>query len=114
MRSYLSYKPSIDVHFYQQLQPEVEIEDARMTTEQLKELAEALSVLSAQSSVLQERTELRALMEENLNTGEVRRMIMSIISIISNVSIGPKVTYHTIGEAHSHHAYTDRLPDVSV
>ena len=42
-----------------------------MTNEQLKELAEALSVLSAQSSVIQERTQLRALMEENLNTGEV-------------------------------------------
>lgn len=54
------------------LESEVEEEDARMTTEQLKELAEALSVLSAQSSVLQERTELRTLMEENLNTGEVR------------------------------------------
>lgn len=46
-------------------------EEARMTTEQLKELAEALSVLSAQSSVMQERTELRALMEENVASEEV-------------------------------------------
>ncbi|KAF8575539.1 LETM1-domain-containing protein [Ramaria rubella] len=53
-----------------ELQSEVEDDDARMTSEQLKELAEALSILSAQSSVIQERTELRALMEENLNTGE--------------------------------------------
>ncbi|KAF8507314.1 LETM1-domain-containing protein [Hysterangium stoloniferum] len=53
-----------------ELQPEVEEDDARMTTEQLKELAEALSILSAQSSVMQERVELRALMEENLNSGE--------------------------------------------
>ena len=44
--------------------------DARMTTEQLKELAEALSILSAKSSVLQERDELRALMEENLQAEE--------------------------------------------
>ncbi len=44
----------------------IESEDARMTSEQLKELAEALSVLSAKSSVLKERDELRALMEENL------------------------------------------------
>jgi LETM1 and EF-hand domain-containing protein 1 len=36
-----------------------------MTSEQLKELAEVLSVLSAKSSVLKERDELRALMEEN-------------------------------------------------
>ncbi|KAI0075834.1 LETM1-domain-containing protein [Panus rudis PR-1116 ss-1] len=45
-------------------------DDARMTTEQLKELAEALSVLSAKSSVLKERDELRALMEENLQADE--------------------------------------------
>ncbi|KAK0210690.1 LETM1-like protein-domain-containing protein [Desarmillaria ectypa] len=50
-----------------ELMPEgIESEDARMTSEQLKELAEALSVLSAKSSVLKERDELRALMEENL------------------------------------------------
>lgn len=42
-----------------------------MTTEQLKELAEALSILSAQSSVMKERTELRALMEENVASEEV-------------------------------------------
>ena len=43
-----------------------------MTTEQVKELAEALSILSARSSVLKERAELRALMEENLSAEEVR------------------------------------------
>lgn len=43
-----------------------------MTTEQLKELSEALSILSARSSVLKERAELRALMEENLQAEEVR------------------------------------------
>ncbi len=42
-----------------------------MTTEQLKELSEALSILSAKSSVLKERDELRALMEENLQAEEV-------------------------------------------
>ena len=42
-----------------------------MTTEQLKELSESLSVLSAKSSVLKERRELRALMEENLQAEEV-------------------------------------------
>ncbi|CDO74886.1 hypothetical protein BN946_scf185004.g36 [Trametes cinnabarina] len=49
---------------------EIPAEDARMTTEQLKELAEALSILSAKSSVLKERDELRALMEENLQAEE--------------------------------------------
>ncbi|KAI0654756.1 LETM1-domain-containing protein [Cubamyces menziesii] len=49
---------------------ETPVEDARMTTEQLKELAEALSILSAKSSVLKERDELRALMEENLQAEE--------------------------------------------
>ncbi|EJT96811.1 LETM1-domain-containing protein [Dacryopinax primogenitus] len=43
----------------------VEEEDARMTTEQLSELGEALSILSAQSSVLKERAELQALMKEH-------------------------------------------------
>lgn len=42
-----------------------------MTTEQLKELGEALSILSAKSSVLKERDELRALMEENTKAEEV-------------------------------------------
>ena len=48
-----------------------EEENARMTTEQLKEFGEALSILSAKSSVLQERDELRSLMEENLMAEEV-------------------------------------------
>lgn len=48
-----------------------EEENARMTTEQLKEVGEALSILSAKSSVLKERDELRALMEENLQAEEV-------------------------------------------
>ncbi|KAI9056898.1 LETM1-domain-containing protein, partial [Trametes sanguinea] len=54
-----------------ELRPEeTTAQDARMTTEQLKELAEALSILSAKSSVLKERDELRALMEENLQAEE--------------------------------------------
>jgi len=40
-------------------------EDTRMTTEQLKELVEVISVLSAKSSVLKERDELHSLIEEN-------------------------------------------------
>ncbi|KAI0086618.1 LETM1-like protein-domain-containing protein [Irpex rosettiformis] len=48
-------------------EPEI---DARMTTEQVKELGEALSILSAKSSVLKERQELRALMDENLQADE--------------------------------------------
>jgi tRNA A37 threonylcarbamoyladenosine dehydratase len=43
-------------------------EDTRMTPEQLKEFVEVLSVLSAKSSVIKERDELRALMEENQQT----------------------------------------------
>lgn len=46
-------------------------ENARMTNEQLNELGEALCVMSAKSSVLKERDELRALMEENLQGDEV-------------------------------------------
>lgn len=64
----------ISLTFIHQLLPEnskIEDENARMTTEQLKELGEALSILSAKSSVLQERDELRSLMEENLMAEEV-------------------------------------------
>ncbi|PPR06660.1 hypothetical protein CVT26_001202 [Gymnopilus dilepis] len=54
-----------------ELMPEAaEPESARMTTEQLNELADALLVLSSKSSVLKERDELRALMEENLQAEE--------------------------------------------
>lgn len=70
-----------------QLHPErIELEDARMTTEQLKELAEALSVVSAQSSVIKERDELRALMEENLAADEVGVTDGQIILSVLNVS----------------------------
>ncbi|CAA7271751.1 unnamed protein product [Cyclocybe aegerita] len=54
-----------------ELMPETtETENARMTTEQLNELADALLILSSKSSVLKERDELRALMEENLQAEE--------------------------------------------
>ncbi|KAJ7470682.1 LETM1-like protein-domain-containing protein [Mycena latifolia] len=53
-----------------ELLPELEEDSARMTTEQLKELSEAMSILSTKSSVLKERDELRALMEENLQAEE--------------------------------------------
>ncbi|KAF8709388.1 LETM1-like protein, partial [Rhizoctonia solani] len=53
-----------------ELQTPAEEDDARMTTEQLTELGEALSILSAKSSVIKERDELRALMEENQRAEE--------------------------------------------
>ncbi|KII88989.1 hypothetical protein PLICRDRAFT_109848 [Plicaturopsis crispa FD-325 SS-3] len=54
-----------------ELHPEkLEEENARMTTEQLKELSDAMSILSTKSSVLKERNELRNLMEENLGAEE--------------------------------------------
>jgi LETM1 and EF-hand domain-containing protein 1 len=40
-------------------------DDVRMTSEQVTELGQALEILSAKSSVIKERTELRRLMEEN-------------------------------------------------
>ncbi|ORY34290.1 LETM1-like protein-domain-containing protein [Naematelia encephala] len=41
-------------------------DDAKMTKEQVSELAEALSILTAKSSIVKERDELRALLEDNL------------------------------------------------
>lgn len=63
-----------------ELQAPVEEDDARMTTEQLGELGEALSILSAKSSVIKERDELRTLMEENQRAEEV----CSIVFIFSS------------------------------
>ncbi|KAI0059083.1 LETM1-domain-containing protein [Artomyces pyxidatus] len=61
----------VKTKFVEILHPEPLEEDARMTTEQLKELVEVISVLSAKSSVIKERDELRALMEENSQAEEV-------------------------------------------
>ncbi|GAA5964135.1 hypothetical protein JCM21900_003639 [Sporobolomyces salmonicolor] len=44
---------------------EPEVVDVRMTAEQVQELGSALEILSAKSSVIKERTELRRLIEEN-------------------------------------------------
>ncbi|CEQ39890.1 SPOSA6832_01447 [Sporobolomyces salmonicolor] len=44
---------------------EPEVADVRMTAEQVQELGSALEILSAKSSVIKERTELRRLIEEN-------------------------------------------------
>lgn len=61
-----------------------------MTTEQLKELGEALSILSAKSSVLQERDELRSLMEENLMAEEVIVISSRIILGLNRFFQDPK------------------------
>lgn len=60
-----------------------------MTTEQLKELGEAMSILSTKSSVLKERRELRALMEENLLAEEVP-LSFSFQHDLTNILQDPK------------------------
>ncbi|KAG8832456.1 hypothetical protein FRC18_005021 [Serendipita sp. 400] len=65
-----SYKKKLELQPSPEALEMEKIKDARMTVEQLNELGEALLVVSARSSCLQERKELRALMEENLSTGE--------------------------------------------
>jgi hypothetical protein len=59
-----------DAHFVtnSQLHVEEDVDDGRMTTEQLNECGEALSILSAKSSVIKERDELQALLEQNLQS----------------------------------------------
>jgi LETM1 and EF-hand domain-containing protein 1 len=47
--------------------------DGRMTKEQLGELAEALSILSAKSSIVKERDELKQLMSDNIASEEVSK-----------------------------------------
>ena len=88
-----------------------------MTTEQLKELASALSILSSKSSVLKERDELHALMEENLAAEEVRLDPSAMITNHSSGAFrasaaGPEVTGCRIDEAHQIHAHKDRRPIV--
>lgn len=58
-------QPSIAAAEEVKEQPKPE-DDARMTKEQLGELAEALSILTAKSSIVKERDELKALLEDNL------------------------------------------------
>lgn len=52
--------------------PAAEEDDARMTKEQLSELAEALNILTAKSSIVKERRELQTLLEDNLLSEAVR------------------------------------------
>lgn len=72
-----------------------------MTAEQLNELADALLVLSAKSSVLKERDELRALMEENLQVEEVC-MAKAFQDGITIMCLG---FYYTIWRAHATHSF---------
>ncbi|KAJ9111709.1 hypothetical protein QFC19_001069 [Naganishia cerealis] len=46
--------------------------DGRMTKEQLGELAEALSILSAKSSIVKEKDELKRLMSDNISSEEIQ------------------------------------------
>lgn len=75
------------LNFYQ-LRPDImeaDHEDKRMTGEQLSELTEALTVLSAKCSIQKERDELRALMEENLQAEEVSRAPSLPVSIYIHI-----------------------------
>lgn len=63
-----SLLPDSELHPTPDAQELEKVKDARMTVEQLGELGEALLVVSARSSCLKERKDLRALMEENLST----------------------------------------------
>lgn len=77
-----------------------------MTTEQLNELGEALCVMSAKSSVLKERDELRALMEENLQGDEVYLDLptylpfFSYFSFLLSFSAGSQVALWRTDETH--------------
>ncbi|GAA5903906.1 uncharacterized protein JCM6883_002022 [Sporobolomyces salmoneus] len=57
--------PEKEVKELQEEKPKEEVVDVRMTAEQVQELGSALEILSAKSSVIKERTELRRLIEEN-------------------------------------------------
>lgn len=94
--------------------PETDSDSARMTTEQLKELAEALSVLSSRSSVMQERRELRELMSENLAADEVHPHLPPfckprfMLIIIFSHPLGPQITLRRTDETDPIHAHDHR------
>jgi len=79
-----------------------------MTTEQLKELSEALSILSTTSSVRKERAELRALMEENLQAEEVGYFFFVETDAGLTKLTGPKITIWCFDETDPFDAYEDR------
>jgi LETM1 and EF-hand domain-containing protein 1 len=83
-----------------QLRSEPLEEDTRMTTEQLKEFVEVLSVLSTKSSVLKERDELHNLMEENQQTAseETEVLLPLIWSLRTPTDSHP--TYRTLKRRH--------------
>ncbi len=93
-----------------QLRSEPLEEDTRMTTEQLKELVEVISVLTAKSSVLKERDELHGLIKENQRaTSEEAEVLPSFMFQM------PTDSYPTIGpqsggsfEAHTQHGNKTR------
>lgn len=79
-------------HVEEPVRPAPEQTDARMTKEQLSELAEALSILTAKSSIVKERDELKSLLEDNLLSEAVsfqnkirRRKFRKLITWITGI-----------------------------
>lgn len=68
------------------VQPAADQKDTPMTEKQLSEIAEALSVLTARSSIMKERDELKSLLEDNLlseavsssDKGRLRKLIIFV------------------------------------
>ena len=73
-------------------------EDTRMTTEQLKELVEVISVLTAKSSVLKERDELHSLIEENQRA--VSEEAEVLLSFMFQMAIDSNPTNRTLKRRH--------------
>ena len=75
-----------------------------MSKEQLNELAEALNILTAKSSIVKERDELRAILEDNLLSEQVSRCFLvsllcarQAISCLVICSVMPDVADDLIG-----------------
>lgn len=60
----------LQLHPPPEVQEMEKIKNARMTVEQLSELGEALLIVSARSSCMKERRDLKAVMEENTSSEE--------------------------------------------
>jgi hypothetical protein len=83
-----------------------------MTTEQLKELVEVISVLSAKSSVLKQRDELHGLIEENQRAASEEAEVLLSFSFMFRMPTDttPRIGPQSGGtsEAHMQHGNKTR------
>jgi hypothetical protein len=81
-----------------------------MTTEQLKELVEVISVLTAKSSVLKERDELHSLIEENQRAAsEEAEVLLSFMCFECLLTTTPLIGPQSGGTSETHMQHGNKI-----